>query len=38
VGEVAYAVGFASVSHFTKCFREAYDVTPAVYRNEAVHR
>jgi CheY-like chemotaxis protein len=38
VGEVAYAVGFASVSHFTKCFREAYDMTPAVYRNEAVHR
>jgi CheY-like chemotaxis protein len=38
VGEVAYAVGFASVSHFTKCFREAHDVTPAVYRNEAVHR
>jgi DNA-binding response OmpR family regulator len=29
VGEVAYAVGFNSVSYFIKCFRESYGVTPA---------
>lgn len=31
VGEVAYAVGFKSVSHFSRCFREAYDVPPSLY-------
>ena len=35
VGEVAYAVGFASLSHFTKCFRDAYHITPAAFRAEA---
>jgi AraC-like DNA-binding protein len=38
VGEVAYAVGFASLSHFTKCFRDAYQITPAAYRNEVARR
>lgn len=28
VSEVAYAVGFRSVQHFTRSFREAFDATP----------
>ena len=35
VSEVAYGVGFKSVSYFCKCFRERYDVTPARYRAPA---
>ncbi|WP_456427063.1 ATP-binding protein [Rhodocaloribacter sp.] len=35
VSEVAYGVGFKSVSYFCKCFRERYDVTPARYRATA---
>ncbi|WP_457651474.1 ATP-binding protein [Rhodocaloribacter sp.] len=35
VSEVAYGVGFKSVSYFCKCFRERYDVTPARYRDTA---
>ncbi len=35
VSEVAYAVGFRSVPHFTRCFREHTGQTPAVY---AAHR
>ena len=37
VGEVAYAVGFASLSHFTHRFRDRYGVTPSAYaaRGEA---
>ncbi len=31
VSEVAYAVGFKSVSHFTKRFRERFNVTPSTY-------
>ncbi len=31
VGEIAYAVGFKSVSHFSRCFREAYGVPPSSY-------
>lgn len=31
VSEVAYGVGFKSVSHFSKCFRERYGVTPSIY-------
>lgn len=31
VSEVAYAVGFASVSHFSKCFRDRYDTTPSAW-------
>lgn len=29
VSEVAYAVGFNSVSYFAKCFREAYGIAPS---------
>lgn len=31
VAEIAYSVGFRSVSHFCKCFREHHEVTPAAY-------
>jgi signal transduction histidine kinase/DNA-binding response OmpR family regulator/ligand-binding sensor domain-containing protein len=32
VGEVAYAVGFRSVAHFTNRFRERFHVTPSAWR------
>jgi signal transduction histidine kinase/ligand-binding sensor domain-containing protein/AraC-like DNA-binding protein len=32
VGEVAYAVGFRSVSHFTNRFRDSFRVTPSAWR------
>jgi len=32
VGEVAYAVGFRSVCHFTNRFRERFRVTPSAWR------
>jgi len=32
VGEVAYAVGFRSVSHFTNRFRERFRATPSAWR------
>ncbi|MEM1094393.1 MAG: two-component regulator propeller domain-containing protein [Bacteroidota bacterium] len=31
VSEIAYAVGFNSVSYFTRAFREAYGVSPSAY-------
>ncbi|WP_309673269.1 two-component regulator propeller domain-containing protein [Gemmatimonas sp.] len=36
VADVAFSVGFRSVSHFYRCFQEYYKVTPAEYR--AMHR
>jgi signal transduction histidine kinase/DNA-binding response OmpR family regulator/ligand-binding sensor domain-containing protein len=35
VGEVAYAVGFRSVAHFTHRFRERFSVTPSAWRRGA---
>ena len=32
VAEVAYAVGFQSLSHFSRSFREAHGVSPSEYR------
>ncbi|WP_376693195.1 ATP-binding protein [Wenzhouxiangella sp. EGI_FJ10409] len=34
VSEVAYAVGFASVSHFTRRFREYFGTTPSEYASQ----
>ncbi|MEM9596798.1 MAG: sigma 54-interacting transcriptional regulator [Acidobacteriota bacterium] len=31
VGEIAYAVGFKSPSHFSQAFRDRYGVTPSAY-------
>jgi signal transduction histidine kinase/ligand-binding sensor domain-containing protein/CheY-like chemotaxis protein len=33
VSEVAYAVGFNSLSYFCACFQQTYGVTPAAYRS-----
>ena len=35
VADVAFSVGFRSVSHFFRCFHEHYKVTPAAYRSAA---
>jgi signal transduction histidine kinase/AraC-like DNA-binding protein len=34
VTDVAYAVGFNSLSYFCRCFQEAYGKTPAAYRSQ----
>ncbi|MCL5128365.1 MULTISPECIES: two-component regulator propeller domain-containing protein [unclassified Algibacter] len=31
ISEIAYSVGFNSVSYFSKCFKDAYNVSPANY-------
>jgi AraC-like DNA-binding protein len=38
VTDVAYAVGFNSLSYFCRCFQEVYGVTPAAYRSRSVSR
>lgn len=32
IGEIAYAVGFRSVAHFSSSFKEQYGATPSAYR------
>jgi len=32
ISEIAHAHGFASASHFTRRFKEAFEVAPAEYR------
>ena len=38
VSDVAYAVGFNSLSHFCRRFIEVYGVTPATYRTTVSSR
>jgi DNA-binding response OmpR family regulator len=38
VAEVAYGVGFQSVSHFSQAFREVYGVSPSSYRDSVSAR
>jgi signal transduction histidine kinase/ligand-binding sensor domain-containing protein/DNA-binding response OmpR family regulator len=38
VSEVAYAVGFNSVSYFCRCFQDVYGHTPAAYRERLAER
>jgi AraC-like DNA-binding protein len=38
VGDVAGQVGFKSVSHFTRCFRERYGCLPSVYASAPPRR
>ena len=34
ISEVAYQVGFTSLSYFARCFRRAYGLTPRTFREE----
>jgi len=34
ISEVAYAVGFNSLSYFSRCFREHFGLSPSAYRRE----
>jgi AraC family transcriptional activator of tynA and feaB len=38
IGEIAYAFGFANASHFGRCFKERYGLTPRDYRAAARQR
>lgn len=35
VGRIAYSLGFADQSHFTRCFKREYGLTPTAYRERA---
>jgi len=35
VADIAYGVGFNSVSYFSQCFLSAYGVTPSAFRDRA---
>ncbi|WP_454045438.1 helix-turn-helix domain-containing protein [Chryseobacterium sp. Marseille-Q8038] len=34
VNEIGYAVGFESISHFSRAFKTLYGISPTVFRNE----
>ena len=34
IGEIAYEIGFSSPAYFTKCYRDAYGVTPTQARGK----
>jgi AraC family transcriptional regulator len=36
LADIAIAAGFADQSHFTRCFRRQFGITPAVYRQAAI--
>ncbi len=36
VAEIAYEVGFSSPSYFTRCFKDAYQMSPSAYREQSV--
>lgn len=38
VTQIAYSVGFGSVSYFSKCFKEEFGVTPGSFRNAPVRK
>jgi signal transduction histidine kinase/ligand-binding sensor domain-containing protein/DNA-binding response OmpR family regulator len=38
VSEIAYAVGFKDISHFGKCFRQAYGVSAKEYKKSEIEK
>jgi transcriptional regulator GlxA family with amidase domain len=36
LAEIAMAAGFSDQSHFTRCFRRQFGITPAAYRQAAI--
>ncbi|WP_370662907.1 helix-turn-helix domain-containing protein [Massilia pinisoli] len=38
IAEIAYSVGYTSISHFNKVFKEEYGCTPGVFRRLATQR
>ena len=37
LGEIALSCGFASASHFSNRFRQAFGATPGLYRQALAH-
>ena len=33
ISEIAYTVGFTSLSHFTRCFHDLFDMSPSQWRD-----